>query len=157
MDCTHCAEDLTAFLDGELSIADSEQVRSHLQSCASCAENLRSLREVDAFVALHSRELEPRPGSWDLVRARINGSTIAAPFLLWRFSYGRIAIATAAVVAAMALGYMQYLQIQGRNLNRYIVQYMQQREAQIRVQVENNPFTEVNRIFNGNPFRSEDQ
>jgi|WetSurSiteA1Bulk_404760.scaffolds.fasta_scaffold08425_2 anti-sigma factor RsiW len=157
MDCTHCAEDLTAFLDGELSNTASERVRAHLQSCASCTEDLRSLREVGAFVALHSHELEPRPESWNLVRARINESTLAAPSRFWRFNYGQIAIATAAVVAALALGYMQYQQIQRQNLDKYIAQYVQQREAQIRVQAENNPFMEVNRVFDGNPFRSEDQ
>jgi anti-sigma factor RsiW len=157
MDCTHCTEYLTAFLDGELSDADSRQVRFHLQSCASCTEELQSLREVGAFVASHNHELELRPESWNLVRARIHEPTIAAPSRFWGFHWRQITIATAAVVAALSLGYMQHRQIQRQDLDRYITQYVREREAQIRVQAENNPFMEVNSVFEGNPFRSEDQ
>jgi hypothetical protein len=57
----------------------------------------------------------------------------------------------------LALGYMQYQQIQRQSLDRYITQYIQQRESQIRVQAENNPFMEANSVFDGNPFRSEDR
>ena len=46
MDCKQHAEDLTAFLDGELSDAESGRMRSHLGTCVSCSEELRSLRET---------------------------------------------------------------------------------------------------------------
>lgn len=157
MDCTQYAEDLTAFLDGELNSVESERVRSHIQSCTHCFEALRSLREAGAFVVSHSRELDPRPESWNLVRARIHESTIDASSRFWRFNRWRIAMAATAIVAALALGYAQYRQIQSQNLDRYITQYVQQRDAQISARAENNPFMEVNGIFDGNPFQSEDR
>ena len=44
MDCRQCTENLTAYLDGELSAADSAQMRSHLEICDSCTAELRGIR-----------------------------------------------------------------------------------------------------------------
>ena len=66
MDCKQCTEDLTAYLDGELSPADSAQVQSHLAACASCADELRSFQEAADFVESHKREL--KPASWIMER-----------------------------------------------------------------------------------------
>jgi anti-sigma factor RsiW len=155
MDCTQCAEALTAFLDGELSRPDSEGIRTHLQSCPSCAAELQGLREAAEFVASHHRELEPGPESWNLVRARIHQKAPPSRFGLIR--RWQIAAATAAVLAAFALLYLQQQQTRTQNLNRYIAQYVQQREAQIRSRAEMNPFMEISSTFNANPFRSEDR
>ena len=172
MDCKQCAEELTAFLDGELDAADSEQVRSHLDACASCSDELQSLQETSDFVTSHGRELEPRDGSWNLVRARIMSENMLVPSRSWFTGRWRVALATLAVCAALVFGYMQYQQIQKKNLDGYISQYMKERESRIRAdtvltgtemnqQVENpyanNPFIEVKASVTDNPFRSEAQ
>ena len=172
MDCKQCTEDITAFLDGELSAAESELVRSHLSICASCAEELRSLREAADFIESHKRELEPRAGSWNLVRARI--STADSPSLLRFFAPNRwrVALASLVLIAALALGYQQYQQIQKRSLDQYISQYVRDREARRQQQnilsaseaspkmetpYADNPFIEIRATSTDNPFQSEDR
>ncbi len=39
MDCNDCVDRLYAFLDTELSGAELEQIRKHLDGCAGCDEN----------------------------------------------------------------------------------------------------------------------
>lgn len=172
MDCKQCAENLTAYLDGELSAADSERVQSHLGFCPTCSEELRGLRETVNFVESHNCILEPRIGSWNLVRARIIAEQPVSPSGFWGFNRWRFAMATLAIVAAFALGYLQYQQTQRKNLDRYISEYVQEREAQRKTHLgligadfgsrsENlsgdNPFVSIKATVAGNPFRLEDR
>ncbi len=168
MDCKRCAEDLTAFMDEELSAEDAGQVQAHLDHCTSCAGELRSLRESADFIESHKSELEPRAGSWNLVRARI--ATAENPSPSHFFSLSRLRIAMAALAIIAALGYLQYQQVQRRNLDRYISQYIEERKAQeqaksvladsnprIEIPYADNPFIEVKATLADNPFRSEDR
>jgi anti-sigma factor RsiW len=172
MDCKRCAEDMTAFLDGELSDADSRGLRSHLDACASCADEMRSLKEAADFIESHRNDLEPRPQSWNLVRARISSSGAFPPHRFPALGRWRIATAALALMAALALGYMQYQQIQRRDLDRYMSQYIHEREARaqarsiptatgvpgIGMPYPDNPFAEVKVITTAdNPFRSEER
>ena len=171
MDCKQCAEDLTAFLDDELSAADSERVRSHLASCASCAYEWRSLKEASDFIESHNRALEPRTESWKLVRARVSTADSYPRFRWLVPSRWRIALAALAISAACAVGYLQYQSIQRKSLDQYISQYIQDRQGrmqtlspvtdtenpQIDVPYANNPFIEVTDTVVDNPFRSEDR
>lgn len=170
MDCKRCAEDLTAFLDEELS--DSDGVRSHIETCKSCSDELRSLRETAEFVGSHNRELELRAGSWNLVRARITSENASSPSRFWVTNRWRLGLATLAISAVFAFGYVQYHQIQRKNLDSYISQYLQERETWIKAHTvltgtgvnspaENpyadNPFVEIKATVTDNPFRSEDR
>ncbi len=173
MDCARCAEDLTAYMDGELNAARADEVRSHLAACASCADELRSLREAARFVASHARDLEVRPEAWNLVRARIAATSPSPSFFSFLVpARWRWAMATLAIAAALALGYMQYHQLQLRSLNDYISQYTQYRQAHepaqpvftdFRAMFANggsgaaNPFAELKAAGADNPFRMEDQ
>jgi anti-sigma factor RsiW len=172
MDCARCIEELTAFLDGELNPADSERVRSHLDTCASCTDELRSLREAADFVESHQRELELRPGSWNLVRARISAMDSPSPFRFLAPNRWRIAMASLAIIAALGIGYIQYHQVQRRSLDKYIAQYMRDRRAQqparpvfsdFRAGFKSedsrarNPFAEFRTTITDNPFRLEDR
>jgi anti-sigma factor RsiW len=171
MECKQCAEDLTAFMDGELDSANADQVRSHLSACIPCSEELRSLRETAAFIESHDRALEPRAGSWNLVQARIT-AVDQPPSGFWLFSRFKLATAALAIVLVFTLGYLQFQQTQKKNLDAYISRYVQQREAQLKAQqavvntevnsqIENpyadNPFVEIKATVADNPFRSEDQ
>jgi hypothetical protein len=134
---------------------------------------VRSLREAAAFVASHTPDLEVRPGAWNLVRARIAAPSSSPSFFSflapgrWRW-----AMATLAIAAAIALGFMQYHQLQRRNLDDYISQYMRYRQAHepaqpvftdFRARFTNgssgaaNPFAKLKATAMGNPFRMEDQ
>ena len=175
MDCEQCIEDMTAFIDGELCAADAERVKSHLGICASCADELRSLKEAAEFIESHRNDLKLRAESWNLVRARISAedslSKSFSPFRYLAFSRFRMAMAGLVLVAGFALGYMQYQQIQKKSLDKYISQYIQEREArrrpqsilanteanpQVEVPYADNPFIEVKAAPADNPFRSED-
>jgi len=171
MDCQQCAENLTAFLDSELGADESEQVRSHVSRCRSCAEELQSLREAAEFIESHIRECEVPPTAWNLLRAQISlqsPSPSPLPSFLARW---RVAVAATALAAALMLGYTHYQQVQQRKtLDQYMSQYIREREASRRAQpstpaaapyVENpyagNPFIEVRATDSDNPFRSEDR
>jgi hypothetical protein len=170
MDCKQCTENLTAHLDGELSQVDSEQVRSHLEICASCAVELRSLQAASNLVASHASELELRSQSWDAVYDRISVTGSRSPFAFLILKRWSSALATAAVVMAVAFGYLWYQQDQRRSLDEYISHYVKMREADrtfgpmtsnsglpFQYGNSNNPFSDVKPAFDTNPFRSEDR
>lgn len=55
-------EQLSAYLDGEMSEVDRAALEAHLHTCADCGETLAALRRI----ALRARSLEDRPPSRDL-------------------------------------------------------------------------------------------
>lgn len=173
MDCARCAEDLTAFLDDELNTAESDQIRSHLSECAACAGELRSLQEAADFVRSHERNLEVRPETWRLIQARISARPESKSLFDFLAPYRwRLATAAIVIVAAAALGVFEYRQVQRRNLDRYISQYVQSRQvhrpsppvfADFDISPINgdshpyNPFAELKDTLTENPFRLEDR
>ena len=69
MSCT-VENDLTAFVDGELSAADTARVRKHLESCAECRATAALLqRTVTTVVALPA--FQPSPGLRRRVLTRV--------------------------------------------------------------------------------------
>jgi len=172
MDCKQCKEDLTAYLDGELSSEGSAEMRSHLETCPSCSGELRSFQKASAFFVSHTKELELRPGSWNLLQARISAASSPSPFGFFAFDRWRYALATLAFVAALGLGYFWHHQAEKKSLDEYIAQYVKAREAgqifrfrfggiksglgSTSFKTEN-PFIEVKATMDVNPFQSEDR
>jgi hypothetical protein len=171
MECTRCREDLTAYQDGELSPAESAEVRSHLENCAACAGELGSLREAVEFIGSHVGELEPGPASWNQILSRISEESSRSPLRILALNRWRFALATMVFLAALALSYFWHQQVQQRGLNEYISQYVKAREAgehfllligkaKPGIGTENfsadNPFIEVKATVDINPFRSEE-
>ena len=160
MDCRKCTDNLTAYLDGELSPADSAQLHSHLETCVFCTAELRSFEEAANFVQTHTRDLEIRPESWNVIYDRIHTARLASPFgvLLPKWSQ---TLAATAILAAFGLGYLWYQHDQKKSLDNYISQYVKSREAEFRLQAMNaflpNPFTEAKPAPEKNPFRLEDR
>ncbi len=170
MDCAKCTEQLTAFLDGELSPVDSERIKSHLRACTFCLDELRSLEESARFVRRHLRELEVNPAAWHLVRARISAKQQS--FSVARFAnlYRRpLTVAAVAVIAIIAFAIFQHHQIQRRSLEDYMNRYVAYRRINLPVAPvfvdseigqENhrtyNPFAEPEYHPTDNPFRLEE-
>jgi hypothetical protein len=165
MDCKQCAENLTAFLDAELSPAEAAEVSCHLQTCASCADELQSLRKAAEYIESGIKEIAPKIETWRLVQARISTAQVSHPQLRFFSLRWHLAATMLAVFGIFGLGYMQYRQFEKRNLNSYIAKYTQERDARIRavltssggsVGAENtyrgNPFIEVNFTPADNPF-----
>ena len=172
MDCRQCKEDITAYLDGELNSAGSAEMRSHLETCPSCTEELRSFQKASAFFESHTRELELRPGSWNPVQARISTASSPSPFGFLVFNRWRYALATLAFAAALSLGYFWHHQAERKSLEEYIAQYVKAREAGQLFPFRfggaksglgspsfktENPFIEAKATIDVNPFRSEDR
>ncbi len=177
MDCKECTDQLTAFLDAELSAREAAQIKSHLSACKSCTDEYLSLRDSKEFIESHIHDLEPRGEAWNLVRARIIAeSSSPAPFRFFALNRWRLAVATLALIAAFGIGYLQYQQNQRRTLDKYVTQYIQEREARQQLRsvltsaqagtgtevdeaspYADNPFIEINATVSDNPFRSEDQ
>jgi anti-sigma factor RsiW len=171
-ECKRCRENLTAYLDEELSPAESAEVRSHLEACAACAGELGSLQAAADFIGSHTSELESPPASWTRIQARISEENLRSPFLFPAVNRWRFALATMVFLAALTLGYFWRQQVQQRSLDEYISQYIKARESGAGFRLLNgrstdgiaaedirahNPFIEVKANLDLNPFRSEDR
>jgi anti-sigma factor RsiW len=183
MDCERCANDLTAYLDGELSGTRSLEVKSHLEICQPCREEYRSLELSARFVETHVRELQVQPKIWNHVQAHISVMEAPAPspglFQLLTMNPWWSAAGTVVAAAALVLGLWSYLHNQAvkRDLIQYMTQYIQAREVQeqahqaqafnlenagaeadpVHPEYTDNPFVTANSTPDMNPFRSEDQ
>lgn len=169
MDCRECTENLTAYMDDELSPAGSAQMRAHLETCVSCTTELRGFKEAANFVQSHARDREIRPESWNAIYDRIHAKRSVSPFGFLLPKWSQL-LATAAVVAAFAIGYLWYQHDQRRSLDEYISQYIKTREAGFSLQIREagfnlrtmnsfipNPFAEAKPAPDTNPFRLEDR
>jgi len=180
MECERCREDLTAYLDGELSESGAQEVRIHTEACRSCAAELESLRGSAEFFESGVQAVELSPALWHNVQARISAmeAPVPAGTLLNFFEAHRWATAAAAAVAVVVIAvgawnFMRYEQSQ-RDLKRYMNTYIQQRESsnlapEISTAApnaispvsyrgeESNPFLQVDSIPDRNPFRMEAQ
>lgn len=100
-------DQLSDYLDGELSAADRDAVRQHLEGCGDCAAVLDDLRRVVARAgALPARP--PRSDLWRGVAARLEpgrtGATRPAGRRPRRFAFSLPQLAAAAVVLVAASG-----------------------------------------------------
>lgn len=182
MKCDECRDDLTAYLDGEVSAARADEIRDHLNLCRPCATEHHEIKSAAQFVATHATPLPLRPDVWNGIYARI--STLEVPDrssnpLMRILSRWRAATAVVAVAAALAVGYWGYIRYETSeaDLHKYMNAYLSEREEQERFRntpvAENadrpseaeaihpeyfdNPFVEPEPIAYNNPFRSEDQ
>src|SRR5438093_808336 len=59
MTCERVLEQLSDYLDGELSPAAMAGIRSHLRRCPSCEQEHEALRRTVQLLALHGRQTVP--------------------------------------------------------------------------------------------------
>jgi anti-sigma factor RsiW len=97
----HQAEELTALLDGELGEDEAAAVRSHLERCQRCAQELRSLGAVrDLIRQLPAIELPG--GFYDQPLTR--GAGVGAPVVtVGSARRRRLALAALSAAAALAV------------------------------------------------------
>jgi anti-sigma factor RsiW len=187
MDCEKCVNELTAYLDGELSEPRAREIGLHTQVCRSCSAELQAMKESAAFLDSRVRTVEPRPEMWQNVRARISVLEAPAPSdgLTGFIEMHRWATVAAGLIAAVALAagaweFISYEQSQ-KQLRQYMNAYVQERESRDagaspgkfspstgavpRSPIspvafsgdDSNPFLKVDSIPDGNPFRAEAQ
>src|SRR5436305_10098173 len=115
MRCGAVQRELSAFMDGELGLDQSQVVADHLAECATCAEDYRALRQLVHWTSLIP-EVDPPPqfprrimaaalaadaapparATWSL-RGAVRGLRVP-PQMVW----AACACATAAVAIAFA-------------------------------------------------------
>lgn len=105
---TECQSEtlLQAWLDGELSPAASEALRSHLAVCAGCAARIREAQEVLSLIGTACQRSFEEPVPTAALRARIEDG-LAAPRLAGRAGayilFSRWGIAAATVVLTLGI------------------------------------------------------
>ena len=67
MKCEACLPLLEEYIDSELSERDATQVRAHLITCASCANELDTLSAEQEVYLRYDRALEVSPSMWNTV------------------------------------------------------------------------------------------
>ena len=98
----HIADQLAAWVAGDLPDSEAARVREHVASCAACSEE-RDLLQQAASVVSPTAFGEPRPGFAVRVAARaaeLHVRPVGAPW--WRWAFGG-AVAAAVVAAGVAL------------------------------------------------------
>jgi hypothetical protein len=98
----HVLDHLSAYLDGELALAEQERFRSHLAECAACATRLEQLASVDR--TLRGLPAEAPAGYFEGLPAEVRSrlSQASAPRGIWRAPTWTLAAAAALLVGVLA-------------------------------------------------------
>ena len=74
-------EQLSAYMDGRLDVAQTHDVAKHLSACASCQRALEGLQTTKALLRGLEAPSVPEPEFWTNVyrRLRVEGTTVKAP------------------------------------------------------------------------------
>ena len=107
--CDEVQAGFTEYLDGQLNGREMQEINAHLENCRACAREWKSLREVQASLAL----LGPVPEPADLPlrirvavsqeRARRGRSVFAAWGLAWKNTVGPFLLQAGAGFASAVL------------------------------------------------------
>jgi hypothetical protein len=161
MNCQIYTENLTAYLDGELSRRETEELESHLEVCSRCAQERNSMEEAFLFIDNSlSQPLKPAPEIWGHIRSRISEPAVHAPLpgFLQIFQTSRWAPMAAAVAAALIIGLGLWGYVHHRetdpDLNQYMTQYIEARELEEQMHQSDNPpvIYPTHGEFEANPF-----
>jgi hypothetical protein len=94
-------ESLSAYMDGELSSAETARVERHLRECEACSENLATLRQTVAL--LKELPAKPAPRSFAVRPARVKARRAVVP-PAWGFGLLKGATALAALLLVVLIG-----------------------------------------------------
>lgn len=111
MQCASLQEQLSEFLDGDLSRNDQQSVEKHLRTCAVCStvrDDLARLIAASANLPLHT----PSAAVWTNIEKEIRGGVVMGPSAWWNrlsarrydFSVSARQIATVAATVVVAVG-----------------------------------------------------
>lgn len=91
-------DNLSAYIDGELSAPEIARLESHLDECAECAHSLETLRQTVAWVRALPTQRVPRSFAIPVSESREERSTLS-----WLLPYFRASAAVAAVFLIVTL------------------------------------------------------
>jgi anti-sigma factor RsiW len=142
MDCEKCQDEMSAYLDGELSAGRSSEVSEHVKCCRSCAEELSGLTRSSDFLEGVLNPIQPKQELWAQVCARISVAEPPHPagwfslrWLLGTSAWTRSALALAGTAAAAVImvggwGYVRQHESE-KQLQQYVTVYAKQRQQQL--------------------------
>ncbi len=96
---------LSAYLDGELTAQEADEVRAHLADCTACRADLAQLQSVKALLG-HLPERFAPPDLWASIRTQVDRPTEAwmvsvSQVLRGAFRRPALAVAAAALIAVL--------------------------------------------------------
>lgn len=125
MNCELCTDNITAYLDAELSAREADDLRRHVEACVPCRRELEDLRDSMQFIDARVTQLVPSAALWRNVQARITQLPAPQPRLrlgdLFRTRWAPAALA-ASIALGAGLGVWGYLERQD-TLRRTATQY----------------------------------
>lgn len=164
MECRICVENLTAYLDAELSPAESSQVSAHMRTCSSCRQEYESLLSAQQLIDNNLSEMELQPAPWRRIESEIRSTERPRTGLFsWRPFFAtplRSSLASAAaLVLLVALVVLSaYMALNSSATDPFVQQsleaYVQEVEAAERD--HGDLFAAEDRFFRHNPFAEED-
>jgi len=182
MDCEQCVDNLTAFLDGELTPRRSAEIQTHLKECGSCSNEMQALTASADFIDSRIKEIPLKPEIWNNVKAQLSTMEATRPVGLssfWLWNWPKAAATVFATASLLAFGFWGYLRQEEsqESLRHYMNEYVTARNTQLqnlgipatlasansdangRFQMDqtDNPFAEPIANSYHNPFRSEDE
>jgi hypothetical protein len=162
-------DNLTAYLDRELSSGYAKRLKLHVDGCGPCTQELASLTESKDLIINNVRELTPRSELWDNIRIQISSLELepTPPGFFEILRARRWLTAATAVVAMLlvTLGIWAYLQSQqyDNTLQQYMADYFRKRESEEKThrsptpvsleKYSDNPFVRMPDDSSDNPFR----
>jgi len=85
MKCKKISKNLSAFADGELAQAPSEQIKSHLKECSDCRGKLTEYEKINGILNARGKVVPP-DNFEDRVLAKLKYAEISRPFPVFRFA-----------------------------------------------------------------------
>ncbi len=84
MECQACRDNLTAYLDDELSSGERQLVDQHLRRCAGCSSEFQSLSQSYWMVNKALEQIDVRPEMWHAVESAIRPRSSSSSTASWR-------------------------------------------------------------------------
>jgi len=79
MNCDYCKQQLSAFIDNELSLEERLRMEEHLKTCPSCARETETLNQLSLFMGRIPEET-PSPA---FVQTTVNKAAVIPRRSLW--------------------------------------------------------------------------
>lgn len=148
-------EDLTPFLNGEITDPGYLEIKSHLDGCAQCRSEVEKWRSFDALFRSEDEELEVPHFQWQRIAAHlrdpipaIKPAGLSRFFQPWKLAWN-LTLATLVLTGVLFTGFEYRKNLEEKQLLLAVTDYAMG-EGQ-RVGSGNNPFRLANAPDN-NPF-----
>jgi anti-sigma factor RsiW len=151
--CEDFRNNLSEYLDGEVSPDFALQFQEHLADCGRCQEELASFEQVGKIITTHLPTLEPPPDIWYSVHRNILSAPVVPPLrfslsMKWASAFAMLVVA---LVVAGALIFRHWDQV--HRVEQTFTTHAKARQQTLR---QGNPFgsavLSLDGVSKDNPF-----